>query len=542
MANNTIVGFKRGLSSALPTGNNIIDGVFYLTTDTNRLYIGQTINDSVELVELNKSITVVSAVAQLPSTGVAQGQFYYATTENILCVYNGSSWTQINPDTDLNDKINTITFFPSVSGGVVTTTLTINSKTYDKTGAVVGDANGTNKTATFKIQGDGTQVVASTEGTGNNISIKLTGQIAVGLSESTSNGAATISLDGVGHNSSKNSVTIKKGTYTTITEDSGIKIDVDSSKMVTDVSVTGGSVVLEKGNGSYTTGASNALYYTIGSNTIYNQGSLPVYTKTEIDNRLQGLDALVFKGLLGIGQTNIALPTTNVEAGWTYKVATPGSYGGHNNCNVGDLLIATGTEGNDGKLSSITWELVPSGDDTVMYYTLERSGDSTGSQTIQLCQNDGNAVSNVQFIGGTGINLAGSTTNETTNHTITINHDTYTLSGTAPTVTTTNVNTPVTYTNQQANLTVLTGLTLSNGHVTSISGSNLTISDHTYKLSNASSLTTGQNPTIDYSRGSIDLQDAAGASVGKITSSSLYIGASGTGNKNASIDLIWGTF
>jgi hypothetical protein len=35
------VAFKRGLSANLPIGN-AVDGVFYLTTDTNRLYVGNS--------------------------------------------------------------------------------------------------------------------------------------------------------------------------------------------------------------------------------------------------------------------------------------------------------------------------------------------------------------------------------------------------------------------------------------------------------------------------------------------------------------------
>lgn len=76
------VMFKRGLHSALPK-TGIIDGAFYLTTDTNRLYVGQ----GTSLVELNKSITTVATKDQLPTSGIAEGQFYYVTTGNILCWY-----------------------------------------------------------------------------------------------------------------------------------------------------------------------------------------------------------------------------------------------------------------------------------------------------------------------------------------------------------------------------------------------------------------------------------------------------------------------
>ena len=36
------VYFKRGLQASLPSNSaNIVDGAFYLTTDTNRLYVGK---------------------------------------------------------------------------------------------------------------------------------------------------------------------------------------------------------------------------------------------------------------------------------------------------------------------------------------------------------------------------------------------------------------------------------------------------------------------------------------------------------------------
>ena len=112
--------FKRGLQANLPK-SNIIDGAFYLTTDTNRLYVG----NNTELVELNKSITVVKTVNDLPKTGVEVGQFYYIAGENkhagasddsgnilavVTSIVNGNpQWTQVNPDTvDGNDRLSDV--------------------------------------------------------------------------------------------------------------------------------------------------------------------------------------------------------------------------------------------------------------------------------------------------------------------------------------------------------------------------------------------------------------------------------------------------
>ena len=114
--------FKRGLQANLPK-SNIIDGAFYLTTDTNRLYVG----NNTELVELNKSITVVESVDKLPKTDVEVGQFYYISGDNthtdtsaggkngnilavVTSIVNGNpQWTQVNPDTvDGNDRLSDV--------------------------------------------------------------------------------------------------------------------------------------------------------------------------------------------------------------------------------------------------------------------------------------------------------------------------------------------------------------------------------------------------------------------------------------------------
>ena len=50
------VKFKRGTHASLLALSSYDDGCFYLTTDTDRLFVAQSAN---ELVELNKSIEVV---------------------------------------------------------------------------------------------------------------------------------------------------------------------------------------------------------------------------------------------------------------------------------------------------------------------------------------------------------------------------------------------------------------------------------------------------------------------------------------------------
>lgn len=105
------VGFKRGLSTAL-SNITVEDGVFYLTTDTNRLYVGQ----GSKLAELNQSVTTYATWADMEANAPKQeGQFYYAIKENVLACYLSdlNKWQQINPDHNDNDD----TYVSSLSVG-----------------------------------------------------------------------------------------------------------------------------------------------------------------------------------------------------------------------------------------------------------------------------------------------------------------------------------------------------------------------------------------------------------------------------------------
>ena len=86
--------FLRGLQSALPTAGT--DGYFYLTTDTHRLFTSIDGN----VVPVNEGVVTVANLDALASVaGANAGEFFYCTQENILCVFNGQTFVQINPDT-----------------------------------------------------------------------------------------------------------------------------------------------------------------------------------------------------------------------------------------------------------------------------------------------------------------------------------------------------------------------------------------------------------------------------------------------------------
>ena len=107
------VSFKLGLQSAIDqlliakTGAE--EGSFYLTSDTHRLYIGGKASPSdtdVQVFPVNEGVTTVDGLVNLPTydteaqKDAAAGRFYYVADANILCVFNGQDWIQINANDD----------------------------------------------------------------------------------------------------------------------------------------------------------------------------------------------------------------------------------------------------------------------------------------------------------------------------------------------------------------------------------------------------------------------------------------------------------
>ena len=91
-----------------------IEGAFYLTTDTHRLYIGRkvTTGDDANLVfpvQVSAGITTVAdagALQQISTVGAEEGDFYYIENTNVLAVLridnNGTKqWVQVNPPTGI---------------------------------------------------------------------------------------------------------------------------------------------------------------------------------------------------------------------------------------------------------------------------------------------------------------------------------------------------------------------------------------------------------------------------------------------------------
>ena len=199
------VSFKRGLQASLPK-TNIVDGAFYLTTDTNRLYVGGA-NNKLEL--LNQSIKfytydeVFGAASTVPKV---EGQFYYLSDRNVLCTYKGNDWIQINPDHNDNTIVYTSGLEVEKANSAVgeakklTYTIKLNQEKKEKTGDAV--AYGEPVTASFEINPEDLNKIAS------NVSVGLEStDVANGFELKNSGGGA----DGA------KTVQIKGGNNVTIT-------------------------------------------------------------------------------------------------------------------------------------------------------------------------------------------------------------------------------------------------------------------------------------------------------------------------------------
>lgn len=203
------VSFKRGLASALNAeGFTAADGVFYLTTDTHRLYVGQDTN----LVELNRYVKVVADQKSLP-TAPAKDDFVFVTSGSMLLVCTGlnedgtGKWVQINSQTvDTNTDTSVI--------GV-------------KDKSVVVDDGNTGITVQFTFQQQTKNMKNSSTSAATDIPVSFTiskenlaavHAIAVKLgSAAITGGGSTVSLSGSG--ASASSVSLKPGSNMTITDD-----------------------------------------------------------------------------------------------------------------------------------------------------------------------------------------------------------------------------------------------------------------------------------------------------------------------------------
>lgn len=396
------VGFKLGLQSSV---DNIIDagkgaeeGSFYLTSDTHRLYIGAKNGDDayasadgtgtndITLYAVNEGVTTVDSMSELPdyssgSSSAAAGRFYYISADNILCVWTGQKWVQINPDTDTtisssskwelseSDDVATITLnlITDTSNGATGVAHRISYSLITRNGIVTEiDDQGR-----LVLEGDTYQLSHNAAEDGKTFTISLD-------SQNTDNDS-TIKFKG------NENVTFFKdddGVINLQVSNTGISsLEVVNGQSPTDSTKSGFSVVVKDSTGAAVRGSFNPVIK-VGHDNSQKQSynfqegvaDLDVYTGDELEDLLKQLNAMIYKGLMGVtgivavdsiavsgNDTNLMLNGVIVPAsiGDTYMTSTDISYG-NKVISKGSLVICNSkdhTENANGTIDADKLEL-----------------------------------------------------------------------------------------------------------------------------------------------------------------------------------------
>lgn len=562
MANPNVL-FKRGLQSALPS--TVIDGAFYLTTDTHRLYVGQGTTP----VLLNQTVQFVNSIAELTAKSADwtteelkkahEHDLYYvlpgagdaSNTQggNILAVWcydkteKKYAWVQINPDhntfvTDMKQYVSAVN-----NVATVRTTLTQNDGeaakavqfTVTGSGNTI-DVNGADGNITLK--GDTYTLSRPTNG-----EIKLSSALGQAASSVKLVAGANVTIE----NNASNANQIDISAHDTVNESAVLSLDANGKLTVKVNDSDGGNVTASTENITMKYGSAGNLSAPIG-------GTLNVYSKSDIDGMFKDLNGLTYVGTVGSNGTYTmgtdfkvynGSTAINVHNGDMFLVAGDVKYGTDANAHKGDLLIATGTE-TDGVLSSITWTYIPSGDDAKLDTTYDFDGDAASNsmtfRAVSSLDGDQGVVGKISFKAGTASTVSsvvsGTTADKNEQLEVTVGH---------AAVDHTNETGSAIDLNETAEMNVITGVTVNTeGHVTQVTTSK--VSAPRYTLGAAPSLvasTEGVQTAVTIKQGiRLGAGEIIHQTVGyKLQSDSLKISVvTNDGKQNVQIDCVWGDF
>lgn len=354
---NATVGFKLGLEKNLTsssfTGQN---GVFYLTSDTHRLYIG---NSDGTISPVNQGVITVPSLPDY--SNAIPGQFYYinGANENILAVYNGVDWFQVNPDTQVDTVETTVTdganssatiqtIVNQVGGSHTKATVTSNEVTFVGANDILVTAE--NNVITFTDA----DYSFSASNTKNDKNEDVASSVDFNLDRKPA-GSDKKDVESKVTFVGTNGVAVTQNNKGTITIDATEAMNQAASDSITgaafDVLAQGFGMTLTKGIGFISSDPNLDPIVSVGaankdaSTTVhFNNGTaaLPVYTIAEVDTKigdaLKGLNALTYKGLVD-GYDKLPTIAGGVAVGDVYM-----SNGSDGDYDSGTLFIATGKE------------------------------------------------------------------------------------------------------------------------------------------------------------------------------------------------------
>lgn len=584
---NAKVGFLTGAQSSIDTmiskGANAgaKHGYFYLTKDSHRLYVG---NSDGSISAVNEGVQTVTYLGDLPTLQTAAdkvaytGRFFYvqykestagqvdSNIANILCVYNGSAWVQINANTDTH--INSNTYTTSTTGATATIT------------NAIGSTDGGSVTGKFEIVTAGGLKIAKTAGKTN--SVTLTGDKFTLAAGDGATGEVKLNLSSA-NGQAGSSVTLKADPNTTVLtrKENVITIAGRVNASLAIANATGGktgfTVTVKDNQGKTVTGSYDPIIK-YGSKAqsstklVNGEFNINAYNKEEIDQLMRDLNAMEYRGTVGANGTAatawaelLKLPQ---KIGYTYLFSSPITVNNTEHT-VGTLAIARGTEYTAADLAAgtitkaelvgtinpatLTWDFVESTNDTDTTYKLYTAATGVG---FKLQDSFSGNKGQIKYAGAGGLTVSQSlqggvdiSQDKSAENVITITHNTVkrTDTNTNPDKIKLSSQTPVTHLNDTITIPVITGIkTNAEGHVTGVNTVNYELNDTATVITGVTSAASANadgsvalktKVTATSSSGKDMVQ--SGTATATFKSSSLTLGASGS---SVSIDMTWGEF
>ena len=540
-------------------GARAADGTFYLTNDTHRLYVGTSLGTA---VPVNEGVITVSNLDTLKTISAHPGEFYYVTNGNILCVYTGKEWVQINNNTNTYVKAADTVVSLADRVATITTKYTMNDGT-----TPISDSWNLAVAEGVKVSID-----AATD------KVILTGVVNDSFGVSAASNIATVTLRDSFNN--EKTFKVKTGNTNTMTvgasaegdavvlnvknmANTGLKVTSEATGFrvgVTDIMGTQSDVI----NPSIKVGASSDDTKHKTLNFVNGTATLPVYTKEEIDDIKLALNAMTYRGLVGTSASSTnpqkvikawaTVKDGSAEIGDTYLFAEQVT-DGSNVYSKGTMAIARGVETNGViPAGNVIWDFVESTVNTDTKYELNNQ--ATVAETagfVQLVGKLGGITESgkkVFFEDGTAIKASVIVDNDGHAH-ISFAHEGITASETTGTVTQ-GVATYASSNDKSEKATTITAIESitvnAQGHVTNFKTNTITLKD-TNAVINSVGMSVGAADAAKevVLTSSVQLKDGAGTTMTaktgtlKMKSDTLVFNQVDSG-KTLGIDLVWGSF
>lgn len=568
MANGTIsagkniqflLGTQANLEKYISGSSTAAEGTFYLTNDTHRLYVGTSLGTA---VPVNEGVITVPNLDALQHVSAHPGEFYYVTNGNILCVYTGKEWVQINNNTNTYVKKTDTVVSLADQVATITTKYTMNDGT-----TPISDSWNLAVAEGVKVSID-----AATD------KVILTGVVNDSFGVSAASNIATVTLRDSFNN--EKTFKVKTGDTNTMTvgasadgdavvlnvknmANTGLKVTPEATGFrvgVTDIMGTQSDVI----NPSIKVGASSDDTKHKTLNFVNGTATLPIYTKEEIDDIKLALNAMTYRGLVGTSASSTnpqkvikawaTVKDGSAEIGDTYLFAEQVT-DGSNVYSKGTMAIARGVETNGViPAGNVIWDFVESTVNTDTKYELNNQATAAGTAGfVQLVGKLGGITESgkkVFFEDGTAIKASVTVDNDGHAH-ISFAHEGITASKTTGTV----AQGVATYASSNdksekaTTITTIESITVNaQGHVTNLKTNTITLKDTNAVINSVGMSVGAANAAKEVVlTSSVQLKDGAGTTMTaktgtlKMKSDTLVFNQADSG-KTLGIDLVWGSF